>query len=77
MDQIIAEINDSRFVVADLTGARGGVYYEGGYARGHGLPVIWTCHGDWAEKIQFDVNHINQIRWTDPPELLEKIENRI
>jgi hypothetical protein len=34
-DEIIAEIRRSRFVVADYTGHRGGVYYEAGYARPH------------------------------------------
>ena len=42
-DEIEAEIPHSRFVVADFThrdsGARGGVYYEAGLAKGRGLPV--------------------------------------
>lgn len=46
-DEIIAEIRRSRFLVADFTckpgHARGGVYYEAGFARGLGIPVIWTC----------------------------------
>ena len=41
-DEIIAEIRRSRFLVADFTqdddGARGGVYYEAGFAQGYGLP---------------------------------------
>ncbi len=40
-DEIVAEIRKSRFVVADFTaskksGARGGVYYEAGFAHGLG-----------------------------------------
>ena len=46
-DEIIAEIRRSRFVVADFTqgegGARGGVYYEAGFAHGLNIPVIFTC----------------------------------
>ena len=42
-DEIIAEIRRSRFLVADFTqgedGARGGVYYEAGFAHGLG-PVV-------------------------------------
>ncbi len=49
-DEIIAEINSSRFVVADFTGNRGGVYYESGYARGLKIPVIYTCREDWFNK---------------------------
>lgn len=42
-DEIIAEIRRSRFLVADFTGQRGGVYFEAGFAYGLGIPVIWTC----------------------------------
>jgi hypothetical protein len=46
MDEIIARIRESRFVVADLTHNRGGVYYEAGFAFGLGIPVIPTCRND-------------------------------
>src|ERR1044072_8971159 len=42
-DEIIAQIRQSRFIVADFTGSRGGVYFEAGIAFGLGVPVIWTC----------------------------------
>ena len=49
-DEIIAEIRRSRFIVADFShggdGARGGVYYEAGFAHGLNIPVIFTCHKD-------------------------------
>lgn len=45
-DEIIAGIKNSRFIVADMTGYRGGVYYEAGFARGLGIPVIFTCRKD-------------------------------
>jgi nucleoside 2-deoxyribosyltransferase len=47
-DEIIAQIKRSRFMVCDLTGHRGGVYFEAGFAYGLGLPVIYTCRKDWA-----------------------------
>ena len=54
-DEIIAEIRRSRFIVADFThgndGARGGVYYEAGFAHGLNIPVIFTCREDVFEKI--------------------------
>ena len=39
---IETEIQDSRFLVADVTGGRQGVYFEAGFALGLGRQVIWT-----------------------------------
>ena len=80
-DEIIAEIRRSRFLVADFThgedGARGGVYYEAGFAHGLGLPVIFTCRKDSVHDLHFDTNHYNHIVWTTPEELREQLKNRI
>jgi nucleoside 2-deoxyribosyltransferase len=46
-DHIISEIKKSRFVIADFTGNRGGVYFEAGYAMGLGKQVIWTCKEEY------------------------------
>lgn len=48
-DEIIAAIRRSRFMVCDLTGYRGGVYFEAGFAYGLGLDVIYTCRKDWTK----------------------------
>ena len=80
-DEIIAEIRRSTFLVADFThgddGARGGVYYEAGFAQGFGLPVIFMCREDSVGKLHFDTNHYNHIVWSTPDELREKLKNRI
>lgn len=80
-DEIIAEIRRSRFLVADFTqgedGARGGVYYEAGFAHGLGIPVIFTCHADSVKELHFDTNHYNHIVWNTPEELRERLKNRI
>ena len=47
-NHIIGQIRKSRFMIADLTGGRGGVYYEAGYAQGIGLPVMWCCNKEWS-----------------------------
>ena len=47
-DEIIASIRRSRFMVCDLTGYRGGVYFEVGFAKGLGLDIIYTCKKDWV-----------------------------
>lgn len=39
-DEVIAMLRRSKFVVADFTGQRGGVYFEAGFALGLGLQVI-------------------------------------
>lgn len=49
-DEIISEIRRSRFMVCDLTGYRGGVYFEAGFAYGLGLEVIYTCREDWIKQ---------------------------
>ena len=80
-DEIIAEIRRSRFVVADFThgdgGARGGVYYEAGFAHGLGLPVIFTCRKDKIGETHFDTRQFNHILWENPEDLREQLTNRI
>lgn len=76
-DAIIAEIRKSRFVVADFTGHRGGVYFEAGYALGLGIPVIWTCRKDELEKTHFDTRQYNHIDWDNEEDLFVRLKNRI
>lgn len=80
-DEIIAEIRRARFVVADFThgttGARGGVYYEAGFAHGVGIPVIFTCRKDSFDKVHFDTRQYNHIVWSEPKELRRKLTSRV
>lgn len=88
-DEMISQIRKSKFLVADLTGYRGGVYWEAGFAYGLGLPVIYTCHRSWLkpeyndnneiirEGVHFDVEHRNMILWDNAKELKVKLANRI
>lgn len=88
-DEIIAEIRRSRFVVADFTCpttelankteplARGGVYYEAGFAQGLGLPVIWTCRKNMIGYVHFDTRQYAHIDWETPEELRDKLSKRI
>jgi len=64
-NQIRAAILSGRFVIADLSHANDGAYWEAGYAEGLGLPVIYTCEeGIWNEmKTHFDTNHMVTIIW--------------
>jgi len=77
-DAIIAKINEASLVIVDLTcdvfnhstlterkivEARGGVYFEAGYAMGLGIPIIWTCRTDCIKHIHFDLRQYRQIGW--------------
>ena len=80
-DKIISEIRRSRFLVADFThdrkGARGGVYFEAGFALGLGIPVIFCCREDQIDDVHFDTRQYNHILWTTPEELKTKLADRI
>ena len=62
-DEIISMIRRSRFVVADYTGNRGGVYFEAGFALGLNRPVIWTCRKNRLHRVHFDAAHYNFLTW--------------
>ena len=80
-DEIIAEIRKSRFLVADFTqgedGARGGVYFEAGFALGLNLRVIYTCRRDMVDRLAFDTRQYNHILWDTPEDLRLNLKNRI
>jgi hypothetical protein len=78
-DEIIVQIRRSRFIVADFTGQRGGVYYEAGFAKGLGLEVVFTCRKDEIDKLHFDIRQYNCIDWEVDhlTEFVKKLKNRI
>lgn len=78
-DEILAMIRRSKFIVADFTGQRGGVYFEAGFALGLGLEVIWTCRNDELNEIHFDNRQYYFVTW-DPAKLSDfkrRLQNRI
>ena len=75
-DQIVHQLRQSRFVVADLTSpalcdndelGRRNVYYEAGFAAGADLEVIFTCRADCyaTEKVASDIRHFHVVLWDD------------
>jgi len=76
-DSIIADIRKCKYVVADFTFNRGGVYYEAGFAMGLGKPVIWTCREDHIKDLHFDTRQSNHIGWTTDQDLYTKLDDRI
>ena len=81
MDEVINQINEAKFVIADFTcipeqpesnskipgGVRGGVYFEAGYAKGLGKEVIVTCKDDDVSKKRrhFDIDQLNTLFWNE------------
>lgn len=72
-DEIIAQIRQSKFLVADFTGQRNGVYFEAGFMLGLGRPVIWLCRDQDLKDIHFDTRQYNTIKYTD--DKLEKLKS--
>jgi hypothetical protein len=77
MDQIMAAIKEAPFVVADLTNHNQGVYWEAGFARGLGIPVIHCCLDQQGEHTHFDLQQISQVRYSTPDELWHRLRDRI
>ena len=82
--EIMSEISDSVALIADLTGNRGGVYYEAGIAKGlqlcnHPIKLILTCQLDFFnnEKVHFDVSGDNILLYKDTDDLKEKLRLRM
>ena len=84
IEEITAEITDSVALIADLTGNRGGVYYEAGIARGlqlcnHPIKLILTCKRSFfdTEKVHFDVSGDNILLYENDVDLSQKILKRL
>ena len=84
--EIFSEISNSVALIADLTGNRGGVYYEAGIAKGlrlcgHEIQLIFTCKSDFfnntEKKPHFDVSNDNIITYCSEEELKEKLYRRL
>ena len=76
IDMILRQaIRDSAFVIADLSHANNGAYWEAGFAEGLGKPVIYICEeGRWHEnKTHFDTNHCTTVIYDNSD--LEKFKN--
>ena len=82
--EITTEITDSVALIADLTGNRGGVYYEAGIARGlqlcnHPIKLILTCKQSFfdSERVHFDVSGDNIVLYKNDDDLKQKLAKRL
>jgi hypothetical protein len=78
-DEIIAEIKRSKFLVADFSGLRTGVFFEAGFAKGLGMEVIFTIKKKDIKKLKehFDTRQYNHIVYDSPEDLYKQLKNRI
>ena len=80
--EIFYEIDNSRFLVMDVTYPNFGAYYEAGYALGKGKQVIICCRKDAFENTKdkrphFDIQQKSMIIWDTEEELVSRLEKRI
>lgn len=75
--RIFEQIRKARFLVADLTANRAGVYYEAGFAAGQGIPVIHICKDTDFDSRHFDVKTYNTIKYNNDVDLCKKLVSRI
>jgi hypothetical protein len=76
-DAIIAEIKRSKFLVADFTQQKNGVYFEAGYALGRGLKVIYCFEEKDFEKSHFDLKPFSHILYSSTEELQKRLKYKI
>lgn len=75
--KIVSEIKNSKFLIADVTQQKAGVYYEAGLAHGLGLPVIWCVRRSELENVHFDTRQFNHILWEEEAQLRTELETFI
>ena len=76
--EMLYEIRNSKFVIAELSNHNNGAYYEAGYALGLGKEVIHICQkSELANGLHFDVAQVNTIIYETIDEIPEKLKKRI
>lgn len=76
--EMLYEIRQARFIVAELTGHNNEAYFEAGYALGQGKPVIQVCcKKRFGDDGHFDVKQINTVLWETTDDLVERLKSRI
>ena len=76
-DEIIGQIKKARFMVADFTGQRAGVYFEAGLMLGLGRNVIWMCSKEQLREVHFDTRQYNFIDYETVSEAKKRLYDPI
>lgn len=74
-DQILETIAESKYIIADLSGARPNCYYEAGFAHALGKEIILTIKE--GEPAHFDLQGHRFIQWKTESDLKKKIAQRL
>ena len=80
MDKALGEIRQSRFVIVDLTGNRGSVFFEAGFAHGLGIETIYVyCeqNGEETTALEFYARHYQCYKYKTPSELKDILKAAI
>lgn len=81
MPEIFYEIQQSKFVVVDITKQNYGAYYEAGYAQALGKEVIVCCKKSVFDnpetKPHFDIAQKSMILWENEKDLINRLKRRI
>ena len=80
MDKALGEIRKSRFVVVDLTGNRGSVFFEAGFAHGLGIETIYVFReqdGETGFPLEFYAKHYQCYKYKTHSDLREVLKNAI
>ena len=79
-NKIIAQIKESKFIIADFTYNNRGVYFEAGLALGGEKPVIHLVRDDClngkdeeGKKLHFDTAQINHLVWNTPEDIRREL----
>lgn len=79
--EIFFEIEQSLFVVVDVTYPNHGAYYEAGYAQALGKEVIVCCRkhefDNPSTHPHFDIAQKSMIIWDDDKDLVSRLKRRI
>ena len=64
--EMLYQIKNSKFIIAELSHHNNGAYYEAGYALGLGKEVIHICKkSELTSGLHFDVAQVNTIVYDD------------
>ena len=73
--EIMNKISKSQFIIADFTLNSRNVYFEIGFARGKGIPIIQTSRKD--TDLQFDIRNWKTLFYRNATELEEKLVTKL
>lgn len=74
-DRILESIRRAEYVIVDLTNSKPNVYYEAGYAQGHGKTPIYVART--STELEFDLKDYPIIFFKNMKELKVSLEKRI